>query len=150
MNAKALSINFVPNYRDPLMHQLDALLAHAGISQTRLAERARLSRLTVWGAINGTKDARLSSITAMFDELGYALVPVPKALLGAVHDFVSNDGRTLSRPAGDDAPLSPAQQAFRDARAHTTTGLLPRSEPAEAHKPIEPQKRRPRGRRSSA
>ncbi len=91
--------------------QLKALREAAGVTQTALAERAGLSRLTAFAA-EGKKDARLSTISALFDALGWVLVPVPKRMAREVVAFVNNGGRHLSLPAGVGAPLSTSQRLF--------------------------------------
>jgi transcriptional regulator with XRE-family HTH domain len=92
--------------------QLKALRRASGRSVLNLAERTGLSRLTV-AAAEGKADARLSTLTALFDELGYVLVPVPKALLAETVAFIDNQGQSVSLPSGVSAPLGVGQQAFR-------------------------------------
>jgi transcriptional regulator with XRE-family HTH domain len=92
--------------------QLKALRRAGGRSLVSLAERTGLSRLTV-AAAEGQADARLSTLTALFDELGYVLVPVPKPLLAETVAFIANQGQSVSLPAGVSAPLGVGQQAFR-------------------------------------
>jgi transcriptional regulator with XRE-family HTH domain len=101
---------------ESLPAQLKALRRAGGRSVLSLAERTGLSRLTV-AAAEGKADARLSTLTALFDELGYALVPVPKALLAETVAFIANQGQSVSLPAGVSAPLGVGQQAFRAATA---------------------------------
>jgi len=100
--------------QQPLPAQLKALRRAGGRSLVSLAERTGLSRLTV-AAAEGQADARLSTLTALFDELGYTLVPVPKALLAETVAFIANQGQSVSLPAGVSAPLGVGQQAFRAA-----------------------------------
>lgn len=94
-----------------LPQQLKALrVAHArGIVE--LAEATGLSRLTV-SAAEGKTDARISSLTALFDALGYTLLPVPKQLAREVANFINNGGVTVSLPAGITAPMGVGQRAF--------------------------------------
>lgn len=96
----------------PLPAQLKALRRAGGRSLVSLAECTGLSRLTV-AAAEGQADARLSTLTALFDELGYVLVPVPKPLLAETVAFINNQGQSVSLPAGISAPLGVGQQAFR-------------------------------------
>ncbi len=96
----------------PLPTQLKALREAAGVTQTALAERAGVSRLTAFAA-EGKKDARLSTIAALFDALGWTLVPVPKRMAREVAAFVNNGGRHLSLPSGVGAPLSTSQRLFQ-------------------------------------
>ena len=92
--------------------QLKALRRAGRRSLVSLAERTGLSRLTV-AAAEGQADARLSTLTALFDELGYVLVPVPKPLLAETVAFINNQGQSVSLPAGVSAPLGVGQQAFQ-------------------------------------
>lgn len=87
-----------------------------GKSIVDMALATGLSRLTV-SAAEGKSDARLSTVAALFDTLGYTLMPVPKAVAPEVANFINNGGTTVSLPAGVSAPLSSAQQAFRGANA---------------------------------
>ena len=87
-----------------------------GKSIVDMALATGLSRLTV-SAAEGKSDARLSTVAALFDTLGYTLMPVPKAVAPEVANFINNGGTTVSLPAGVSAPLSSAQQAFRGASA---------------------------------
>jgi|GEM_PF-2332819 len=101
--------------RQPLPAQLKALRQAKGRSLLGLAERTGLSRLTV-AAAEGKSDTRLSSMVALFDELGYVLVPVPKPLLDETAAFIRNQGQVVSLPAGVSAPLGVAQRVFLEAR----------------------------------
>lgn len=100
-----------PPVQNPLPAQLRALREAAKVSISALAERTQLSRLTV-AAAEGRSDARLSTVTALLDALGYTLVPVPKPLAGEVVAFINNGGRQLSVPAGATAPMGLAQRSF--------------------------------------
>lgn len=99
-----------------LPEQLKILREAAHVTLSALAQSTHLSRLTV-AAAEGKADARISTLTALFDQLGYTLVPVPKALLQETLDFVNNQGQVASLPAGVQAPLGRAQQAFQQALA---------------------------------
>jgi len=101
--------------RQPLPAQLKALRQAEKRSLLGLAERTGLSRLTV-AAAEGKSDTRLSSMVALFDELGYVLVPVPKPLLDETAAFIRNQGQVVSLPAGVSAPLGVAQRVFLEAR----------------------------------
>ncbi|NKI93529.1 helix-turn-helix transcriptional regulator [Rhizobacter sp. SG703] len=107
-------VSQVAEPQQPLPAQLKALRRAHRRSLVSLAERTGLSRLTV-AAAEGQADARLSTLTALFDELGYTLVPVPKALLAETVAFIANQGQSVSLPAGISAPLGVGQQAFRAA-----------------------------------
>ena len=96
--------------------QLKELRMAKGKSIVDMALATGLSRLTV-SAAEGKSDARLSTVAALFDTLGYTLMPVPKAVAPEVANFINNGGTTVSLPAGVSAPLSSAQQAFRGASA---------------------------------
>lgn len=107
-----------------LPQQLRSLRVAQGKSIVDLAARTGLSRLTA-SAAEGKTDARISSLAALFDALGYALLPVPKPLVKEVASFINNCGVTLSLPAGVAAPMGIGQRVFE-------TGAGPgRSEPEE-------------------
>jgi transcriptional regulator with XRE-family HTH domain len=94
------------------------------LSQQELASRSGLSRPTV-AAAEGNADPRVSTLAALLDELGYALIPVPKPLLDETTRFIRNGGRLHGLEQGIEAPLSPMQKAFRRAqqdRAATASG----------------------------
>lgn len=95
----------------PLPEQLQTLRLAAGRNIIELAEKTGLSRLTA-SAAEGRTDARLSTIVALFDSLGYTLLPVPKPMASEVASFINNGGRTLSLPAGTSAPLGIGQKSF--------------------------------------
>lgn len=95
-----------------LPSQLKAIREDAGVTQSALAERAGVGRLTAMAA-EGKSDPRLSSLAALFDALGYALLPIPKPLVRDVAAFVNNGGRHIALPAGIQAPLSVGQAAFQ-------------------------------------
>ncbi len=97
----------------PLSQILRKLAKEQKLTQGELAARTLLTRLTVANTLNGG-DAKLSTITALFDELGYNLVPVPKALSTEVRDYIENGGIFSSEPAGVSAPLSISQTILRD------------------------------------
>ena len=99
-----------------LPEQLHRLRLAQGKGIVELANHTGLSRLTV-SAAEGRKDARLSSLTALFDALGYTLLPVPKPLAKEVASFVNNGGVSVSLPAGASAPLGVGQRAFQAAGA---------------------------------
>jgi len=111
-----MATSLPPDPRQPLPAQLKALRQAEKRSLLGLAERTGLSRLTV-AAAEGRSDTRLSSMVALFDELGYVLVPVPKPLLDETAAFLRNQGQTVSLPAGVSAPLGVAQRVFLAGRA---------------------------------
>ncbi|MDB6001860.1 MAG: transcriptional regulator, family-like protein, partial [Rhizobacter sp.] len=84
------------------------------LSQQELASRSGLSRPTV-AAAEGNADPRVSTLAALLDELGYALIPVPKQLLDETTRFIRNGGRLHGLEQGIEAPLSPMQTVFRRA-----------------------------------
>jgi transcriptional regulator with XRE-family HTH domain len=98
-----------------LPEQLKALRLGAGKTLVDLADRTGLSRLTV-SAAEGKADTRVSTVVALFNELGYVLIPVPKPLLNETVAFINQGGRTLSLPAGTSAPLGPMQRLFEAKR----------------------------------
>lgn len=77
-----------------------------------LAESTGLSRLTVSAIESQKSDARISSLSALFDKLGYVLLPVPKNMAREVANFVNNGGVSVSLPAGQAAPMGVGQRAF--------------------------------------
>lgn len=100
---------------DPALNvpqQLRALRTAHAKSINDLAEATGLNRLTV-SAAEGKTDARISSVMALFDALGYTLLAVPKPLVREVASFINNGGVTVSLPAGQTAPLGIAQRAFQ-------------------------------------
>lgn len=92
--------------------QLKALRTAHGKGINDLAEATGLNRLTV-SAAEGKTDARISSVAALFDALGYTLLAIPKPLAREVANFINNGGVTVSLPAGQTAPLGIAQRAFQ-------------------------------------
>lgn len=94
-----------------LPQQLQSLRVAQGKSIVDLASRTGLSRLTA-SAAEGKTDARISSLSALFDALGYALLPVPKPLVKEVANFINNGGVTVSLPAGVAAPMGLGQRVF--------------------------------------
>ncbi len=65
----------------------DALQQSRTESGTRintLVERTGLTAVTLRGLLTGTRDSRLTTLMAVADELGLALVLVPKAVAGAI------------------------------------------------------------------
>lgn len=95
-----------------LPEQLKAQRELAGRTLLDLAAATGLSRLTV-SAAEGKTDARLSTLAALFDELGFTLVPVPKKMAPEVVRFINNGARTLSLPAGASAPLGVGQRSYQ-------------------------------------
>lgn len=102
-----------------LPEQLKSLRKSQGKGIGELAEATGLSRLTV-SAAEGKTDARISSISALFDSLGYILLPVPKPLAREVASFINNGGVTVSLPAGLTAPMGIGQRAFQAAESSDT------------------------------
>jgi transcriptional regulator with XRE-family HTH domain len=83
------------------------------VSVSQIAKDSGLTRVTV-SAAEGNADARLSTVTTLFDTLGYALVPVPKSMAVEVASFVGNGGHIVSKPAGTEAPVNDSLAAFRN------------------------------------
>jgi hypothetical protein len=52
----------------------------------------------------------------LLDEMGYRLLPVPKAIESEVVNFINNGGQVVMLPAGITAPLGGAQSAFAKAK----------------------------------
>lgn len=78
----------------------------SGLSQSELAKRAGLSRMTVQKLEAGTLDPRLSTIEAITRALGLGLKLVPGELSSAVDDFLRSGGRLVAQPPGVGAPPS--------------------------------------------
>lgn len=97
----------------PLPEQLRLIREARGKTLLDLAATTGLSRLTA-SAAEGKNDPRLSTIVALFDALGYTLLPAPKHLASEVASFINNGARQLALPAGASAPLSVGQRSFLD------------------------------------
>lgn len=108
-----MQLNEVVRASTPLPRQLNAIRTAAGRTIVDLAAQTRLSRLTV-AAAEGQTDARLSTLVALFDELGFALLPVPKTMAAEVVRFINHGGRSVSLPAGTSAPLGIGQRSFSE------------------------------------
>ncbi|MBS0308542.1 MAG: helix-turn-helix domain-containing protein [Proteobacteria bacterium] len=93
-----------------ILRQLDAALSAAKLSQTKLAVKANLSRMTVQKALADSGDPRLSTLEAMARELGLELLLVPSHLRLALEDFIRSGGRFLGQPTGAEAPPSIVEQ----------------------------------------
>jgi len=76
------------------------------LSQSELASRAGVSRMTVQKLESGAIDVRLSTLLVLLRALGLELVPVPTALEPAVEGFVRAGGRVVGQPEGSAAPPS--------------------------------------------
>lgn len=107
----------------PLPETLKAIRQSRDMSIIDLARKTGLNRLTT-AAAEGKSDARLSTVAALFDALGYALVPVPKQLVSEVAQFVNNGGVMVSLPAGVSAPASPSMTHFEAAKKLQDDGEL--------------------------
>lgn len=99
----------------PITEQLKQLRLARSRGIGELAASTGLSRLTVSAVESQKSDARISSLSALFDELGYVLMPVPKPLAREVANFINNGGRSVSLPAGQAAPMGVGQRAFHQA-----------------------------------
>lgn len=97
-----------------LGEQLKQIRLERDVKISDLAKRTRLSRLTI-AAAEGKSDPKLSTMMALLEELGYDLIPVPKAIKGEVTSFIKNGGQVVTLPAGVTAPLGVAQSAFSKA-----------------------------------
>ena len=104
-----MSVRIDPNL--PLPAQLKLIREDAGKSLMEIAGHTGLSRLTV-SAAEGKSDARLSTIAALLNVLGYTLLPVPKTMVNEVAAFINNGGKQVSLPSGIEAPMGIAQRAF--------------------------------------
>jgi transcriptional regulator with XRE-family HTH domain len=119
-----------PPFIDPslsLPSQLQGLRLALGKGIGELAAGTGLSRLTV-SAAEGRTDARLSTLAALFDALGYTLVPVPKPLVHEVASFINNGGVTVSLPAGRAAPMGVGQRVFESGAAQRHSHESPAEE----------------------
>lgn len=96
----------------PVSELLKQLRLARGKGIGELAESTGLSRLTVSAVESQKSDARISSLSALFDKLGYVLLPVPKNMAREVANFVNNGGVSVSLPAGQAAPMGAGQRAF--------------------------------------
>lgn len=94
---------------------------HNGLTVSELAKKTRISRLTI-AAAEGHSDPKLSTILALLDEMGYRLLPVPKAIESEVVNFINNGGQVVMLPAGTTAPLGGAQSAFAKAKESQEPG----------------------------
>lgn len=92
--------------------QLRHLREANGVSISHIARESGLTRVTV-GAAEGNADARLSTVLALFDTLGYNLYPVPKSMATEVAAFVANGGEVVTKPAGEEAPVNDSLAAFK-------------------------------------
>ncbi len=78
----------------------------AQLSQSDLAARAGLSRMTVQKIEAGAIDPRLSTLLVLMRALGLDLLLVPTAIRPTVDDFLRSGGRVVGQPAGTTAPAS--------------------------------------------
>jgi transcriptional regulator with XRE-family HTH domain len=78
----------------------------ARLSQSDLAARAGLSRMTVQKIEAGAIDPRLSTLLVLMRAVGLDLLLVPTAIRPAVDDFLRSGGRVVGQPAGTAAPAS--------------------------------------------
>lgn len=76
-----------------LTQHLSRLREQRNISISALAEQTKLSRLTV-AAAERRSDPLYSTLTVMFDALGYDLLPVPKELKAEVVDLINAKSQT--------------------------------------------------------
>ncbi|PXX41475.1 helix-turn-helix domain-containing protein [Undibacterium pigrum] len=89
-----------------IVEQLNAMREASKQSQSELAERAGLSRMTVVRTEHGQIDPRLSTIQVMARALGLELMLVPQELTGPLLSFIQAGGKYLGQEQGIDAPLS--------------------------------------------
>jgi transcriptional regulator with XRE-family HTH domain len=78
----------------------------AGLSQSDLAARAGLSRMTVQKIEAGAIDPRLSALLVLLRALGLDVLLIPSAIRPTVDDFLRSGGRLVGQPAGTTAPAS--------------------------------------------
>ena len=86
----------------------------ARLSQSDLAARAGLSRMTVQKIEAGAIDPRLSTLLVLLRALGLDLLLVPTAIQPAVNDFLRSGGRIVGQPPGTTAPSSIVDVITRD------------------------------------
>lgn len=75
------------------------------LTQEMVAERAKLSRMTVSNAEAG-KDPQMSTVLEMARAMGMELMLVPRALRVEVENFIQSGGRIVGQQSGVAAPKS--------------------------------------------
>ncbi|NYT59616.1 helix-turn-helix transcriptional regulator [Alcaligenaceae bacterium] len=89
-----------------LAANLEAIRKASGLTQSQLAERAGLNRMTVQRLESGALDPRMSTLMEMARAMGMELMLVPQSLRQEVHGFIQSGGKLLGQPTGVDAPAS--------------------------------------------
>jgi DNA-binding XRE family transcriptional regulator len=78
----------------------------ADLTQEKLAERAGVSRVTVYKMETENIDPRLSTVEEIARAMGYEIMLVPKTLRTELEGFIRSNGKLLGQPTGIDAPRS--------------------------------------------
>lgn len=96
-----------------LLKDLVAIRQAHQLSQTALAQKAGLSRMTVNKIETGTVDPQLSTLEELARALEVELLVVPKSLRAEVAAFLQSGGRYLGQPIGAEAPPSVVDQVLK-------------------------------------
>lgn len=96
-----------------LLESLASIRNALGWTQGKLAESARLSRMTVRDSEAGKTNPHLTSLEAMARAMDMEIIVVPAALREELEMFVRAGGKWLGHPPGVSAPLSIVDEILR-------------------------------------
>jgi len=89
-----------------IVQQLGKIREELDLSQSTLASRSGLSRMTVVRTENEQIDPRLSTVVVMARALGFNIMLVPRELAEPLEEFIRAGGKYLGQPQGVAAPKS--------------------------------------------
>lgn len=77
-----------------------------GLTQSILAEKAGVSRMSIQKIESHNTDPRIETLQEIARALGMEIMLVPSALREELENFVRSSGKIIAQPAGIAAPLS--------------------------------------------
>ena len=89
-----------------IISQLSKIREEQHLTQSALASKSGLSRMTVVRIENQQIDPRLSTIIVMARAPGFDLMLVPTELNAPLEEFIRSGGKYLGQPQGIEAPRS--------------------------------------------
>lgn len=95
-----------------ILDELVAVRKTQGVTQSALAVRAGLSRITINKLENGVVDPQLSTLVEYGRALDVELMVVPSHLRAELESFIRSGGRLLAQPTGAGGPPSVVDQVL--------------------------------------
>ncbi|MDO8713991.1 MAG: helix-turn-helix transcriptional regulator [Polynucleobacter sp.] len=100
-----------------LIDDLRLARVSSGLTQTILAEKSGVSRMSIQKIESHKTDPKIETLQVIARALGMEIMLVPSSIRSELENFVRSGGKIIAQPAGIAAPLSIADVLIKEKNA---------------------------------